>query len=304
MQLSSSILLRRFRAATAGVGVLLFAAACGGGDAGSGDGGAATPDEVDTEASATATEQELAAFTPPADSLLTPRQVEAYLRASLTQFDLIRNEMPRLHERAQRMEQREKEGGGGVLSGLRQLGDAGALVTEFGDLVGGSFTRSARAVGQNPAEMEWVRERMVEVSGYLAARPMIEASASAARSIKEQAESYRGQPGYTDQQIDEMIRTAEEMERSAAQEQQVSRAVLRNYEIVKQARPNVSDAMWTTVGLAGGGMGLLGLSGLTNPQDTTAARQLGEFRRVYTDALANRVSAGMEDTPPQAEQQS
>ena len=32
--------------------------------------------------------------------------------------------------------------------------------------------RSARTLGYNPAEMEWVRDRMAEVSGYLVAKPM------------------------------------------------------------------------------------------------------------------------------------
>ena len=82
-----------------------------------------------------------------------------------------------------------------------QRGRVETRIFAIGDLVGGSFVRSARAVGQNPDEMEWVRERMTEVSGYLAARPMLEGIVQQTKTLKEQAESYRGQPGYTDEQI-------------------------------------------------------------------------------------------------------
>lgn len=300
MNFESSRLRRRFLSGTAGFCVVL-AAACGGGDKPSGDAGAARPEEVDQDAPATVTDRELAAFTAPADSSITPQQVEAYLKTSLTQFDLIRSQAPRFHQRAERMEEREKQGGG-VLSGLRQMADAGQMIAQFTDLVGGSFVRSSRTLGYNPAEMEYVRERMTEVSGYLAVRPMLEASAAQARAMKQQAESYRGQPGFTDEQINEMIRSAEEMERGAAEAQNVSPAVLRNYEVLKRARGNVTDGMWATVGLAGGGMGVLGLTGLADPNDTTAARQLDEFRRVYLDALGNKVSAGLENTPAEAPQ--
>ena len=71
-------------------GVLLLAAACGGDKAKSGDESGATAGDVDQKSEATITEREAAAFTPPADSSVTPQQVEAYLKTSLLQFDLIR----------------------------------------------------------------------------------------------------------------------------------------------------------------------------------------------------------------------
>jgi hypothetical protein len=37
---------------------------------------------------------------------------------------------------------------------------AGQTMYQVGDLIGGSYVRSARSLGYNPAEMEWVRERM------------------------------------------------------------------------------------------------------------------------------------------------
>jgi hypothetical protein len=277
-----------------GLGLLVLSAACGGDKGGGGD-MAVKPEDVDQSTSIAVTEEEQAKFTPPADSVLTPAQVEAYLKTSLTAFDLIRSEAPRLHEKVQGMEKRAE--GGGVLSGLRNAAEGLQAMAQAGDLIGGSYVRSARALRYNPAEMEWVRERMGEVSGYLITKPIMESSVQQARALKAQAEQYRGQPGFPKEQVDAMIQSAEEMEKNAAEGQQVSRAVQRNYETLRKARPNVTDAMWNTVTIAGAG-GLAGLAtGLSNPADTTAQRQIAEFRTVYTDALANRVSPGMEAKP-------
>jgi uncharacterized protein YegJ (DUF2314 family) len=277
------------RAAAAG---LLCLAACGGGDQAQEETQAAAVEEVDQKSSATATERELASFTAPADSVLTTDQVQAFLRTTLLQYDLIRTESKQYHERAARMAQRAEKGGDGLVAGLRNAVDAGGLMAGFGDLIGGSYVRAARSQGQNPAEMEWVRERMGEVAGYLAMRPMMEASLTSAQTIRQQAEQYRGQPGYDDATVDEMIKNANEMEQQAQQQMQAAGAVSRNLEVLHRARPNVTDHMWTAVAFASGG--LLGLSGLSDPNDTTSQRQLNEWRRVYTDALANQVTPGME----------
>jgi hypothetical protein len=59
--------------------------------------------------------------------------------------------------------------------------------------------------------------------------------------------------------------------------------------------------MWAAVAFAGA-TGLMALpASLTADSDTTAQRQLNEWRQVYTDALANRVTPGME--PEKAEAQ-
>ena len=280
-----------------GLGLVALSAACGGDRADVGEDGAARPEEVDQSTEMTVTEKELASFTPPADSVLTQAQIEAYLKTSLTQFDLIRAEAPKLHAKAQEMEKRAQDGG--VLSGLRNAAEGLQTMAQAGDLIGGSYVRSARTLGYNPAEMEWVRERMGEVSGFLAVRPMLEASVQQARQLKEQAEQYRGQEGWTDEQINEMIRNAEEMERNAAEQQSVSRAVQRNYEVLQKMRPNVTDAMWTTVAFAGGAGGWAALAGLSNPADTEAQAKLTEFRQVYTDVLANKVTPGLEQKAEQ-----
>lgn len=276
----------------ASAAALLLLAACGGSDAAQ-ETQAARVDQVDQKSSATATEHELASFNAPADSVLKPEQVQAFLRTTLLQFDLIRQESVKYHEQAARMAQREEKGGGGLVAGLRNAADAGSLVVGLGDLVGGAYVRAARSQGLNPAEMEWVRERMGEVSGYLMLKPMYEASASQAATIRQQAESYRGQPGFDDNSINEMLKTADEMERQAREQLTAAGAVSRNVEVLHRVRPNVTDHMWGAVALVGG-TGLMGLSGLSDPNDTTAQRQMTEWRQVYTDALANRVTPGME----------
>jgi hypothetical protein len=288
-----------FRATAAGL--LLLAAACGGdSDA---DVAARSQSEnaeqVDQKSSATATEREVASFKAPADSVLTPEQVQAFLRTTLVQFDLIRSEAPQYHAKVAQMEKRGEKGG--LVAGLRNAADAGSLLVGFGDLIGGSYVRSARSQGLNPAEMEWVRERMAEVSMYMAMRPMYEAAASQAKSMREQAESYRGQPGFDDASIAEMLKGADEMEKSAREQMQASAAVTRNVEVLHRARPAVTDHMWTAVALVGGPAGLLGLNGLADPNDTTAQRQLSEWRRIYTDALANKVTPGLEASVPAGE---
>jgi hypothetical protein len=268
-------------------------AACGGGDDSE---AGATPEDVDQETSVAVTDKEEASFTAPADSSLTPQQVEAYLKTSLLQFDLVRKEAGGV----QKMEERAQ--GGGVIAGLRNLSDAAGMV----DRIGGSYVRSARTLKYNPAEMEYVRERMGEVGAFLAMKPMIEGQVQAAQQMRQQATELRAQmasgqlQGYTEENIKAIEDQAAEMERMAKEQMGTSTAVGRNLEVLRRARPAVTEPMWTAVGFAGGSAGLLGLSGLANPQDTAAQRQLNDWRRVYTDALANRVSAGMENKPATA----
>ena len=276
----------------AGAGLLFFVAACGGGDQAASR-STADPDEVDQSTPIAATEQEQSAFNAPADSLITEAQVNAYLRATLTQFDLIRSEAPALHQRIARMEERGKNDN--VASGLRNMTEAAGLISEMGELVGGSYVRSSRALGYNPAEMEWVRERMNEITGYMMLRPMYQSAIESAQQLRQQAEQYRGQEGFAEEQINEMIRNADQMEREARQNMaEQSGAAARNLEVLRRARPNVTDHMWAVVAFAGGGTGLFALSGLGDPADTTAQRQLSEWRQVYADALNNRVTPGME----------
>lgn len=281
----------------AAAGLLLLAAACGGSDAGAEMD--VKPSEVDQTTSATPTEKEIASFTPPADSVLTPQQVEAYLKATLLQYDLIRDEAPALQKRAEAVEKRGEKGG--VINGLRNVAAAGSLISDYSDLVVGSYPRAARTLGYNPAEMEWVRERMGEVSGHLMMKPLIEAQVQQAQSVRQMADQYRGQPGFSDEQIAEMIRNAEEAEKQARAQVQDGGAAARNAEVLRRARPNVTDEMWVSVAFAGAS-GLLALpASMASQSDSTAQRQLNEWRQVYTDALANRVTPGMEAEKPEAQ---
>jgi hypothetical protein len=273
--------------------VALALAACGGD---SGSEMSATPDDVDQKSEATPTDRELAAFRAPADSVLTPQQVEAYLKTTLLQFDLVRAEAPRLHERVARIEERGQRGG--VIAGLRNVAEGASLLANSADLIGGSFVRSARSLGYNPAEMEWVRERMIEVSGHLMMRPMFEMGIAQAEALRTQAEAYRGQTGFDQASIDAMLRSADEMEENARREMAASRSVVANTEALHRARSAVTDPMWAAIAFVGGTGGLWAWGGLSDPQSAEAQRQLDEWRRVYTDALENRVTPGMEAAVP------
>lgn len=258
----------------------------------------ATPDDVDMDTPVTITEKEAQAFKEPADSVLTEAQVTAYLKTSLLQFDLIRKQSAGLHEKAAEMEKREKKGG--TLNQLRNLASAGGMMMQVGDMVGGSYIRSARTLGYNPAEMEWVRGRMAEIGGYMMMQPMREQAKLGAKQIREQAEQMKSQlasgaaSGFTAADIDNMLSSADEVEKNA--ETEVDRSVLANLAVLRKSRPAVTDAMWGAVGFAGGSMGLAAL-GLSDPNDADSQKKLDEFRRLYEDALANRVSEGMETAP-------
>jgi hypothetical protein len=293
---------RMLRAARlAALSLTLFAAACGGGDAPGAESGA-TPEEVDTEASATVTEEEQQAFTPPADSVITPQQAEQYLKTALLQFDLVSREAEGFHDQAKRIDDRGKKGG--LLNGLRNAADAVGFMARFADVVGGSYVRSARTLKYNPAEMEWVRDRMGEVGVYLAIGKQAEAaSASMATQMREQARALREQlnagqlQGYTEEDVRNMEAQAAEMEQAAGQSNATG-AVQRNVAVLQRARPNVTDKMWAGVAFSSGLQGWAALSGLGDPADTTAQRTLTEWRTLYTDALNNKVTPGMENDPP------
>ncbi|MEW5930269.1 MAG: hypothetical protein AB1941_22650 [Gemmatimonadota bacterium] len=289
------------RSALLPAGLLALAlAACGGGDEASGE---ARPEDVDMSTPVAVTEEEMNDFRAPADSVLTPAQVEAYLKTSLLQYDLVRKESEGIHAKVTEMEERAKDGG--TLAGLRNMAAAGQTMMQVTDLIGGSYIRSARSLGYNPAEMEWVRERMAEVAGYVAMKPMYEQAARSAGDMRTQAEQLRAQlagganPGFTEADVQQMFTSADQMEAQAREQMQAAGAVRANLEVLHKARPAVTDAMWGTVGFAGGAQGLIALSGIADPNDAEAKKKLDEFRVVYQDALANRVSKGMENAPAQ-----
>ena len=284
---------RRHRSALRLVPLGLLAALLGacGGDPGSQE---ATPEDVDQDTPVAVTDEERESFRPAADSVLTSQQVEAYLKTSLLQFDLIRTESKRLHEKVAKMEERGKEGG--TLGGLRNLVEAGQTIVQVGDLVGGSYVRSARTLSHNPAELEWVRDRMAEVSGYLVMKPMYESSLKMAADMRAQAETMRKQlvesgtdAAQADQQVKEMLAAADQME-ADARAQVPSGAVARNLEVLRRTKPAVTEETWGAIGISAGTGGLVALTGLADPGDTEAQKKLDEFRRVFEDAMANRAT--------------
>jgi hypothetical protein len=305
MPLSLPFRSRSRRSALLPAGLLALAlAACGGGG---GDAAEAKPEDVDMDTPVAVTEEETARFKAPADSVLTPAQVEAYLKTSLLQYDLVRKESEGIHGKVKEMEERGKDGG--TLGGLRNMVEGVQTMAQAGDLIGGSYIRSARTLGYNPAEMEWVRERMSEVAGHLMMKPMYEQSAKSAGDMRAQAEQLRAQlagganPGFSEADVQQMFTSANEMEAQAKEQMQAGRAVQANLAVLHKTRPAVTDAMWGTVGFAGGAQGFMVLAGLGDPANAEAKQKLDEFRLVYQDALANRVSKGMENAPPATQQQ-
>lgn len=250
----------RLRTLLVALPLSLSLAACGGAEN-------ATPGDVDAKSAATVTEEELASFKAPADSVLTPEQVDRYLKTTLLQFDLVRKEAEGMHAKVKQMEARAQEGG--FIAGLRNAADAGGLALGWVDVVGGSYVRSARTLGYNPAEMEWVRERMAEVSGYLVMKPMLE-----------QAEQVAVQ-------LDSATAAAGGAAMQAGAAEAAARSVLANAEVLRKARPAVSDSTWQMVGVTGS-TGLVALAGLADPSDQEAVQGLNELRRLYTSVLANK----------------
>lgn len=272
-----------------GLGLIAVAAgACGFKDklAQARDSGAA-PSDVNQKTEVAVTDQERAAFTPPADSSITPQEVEAYLKTSLLQFDLLRSEAPKMHQQVADMDKRAKDGG--LINGLRNVTEGMNALAHWGDFVGGSYVRSARTLKYNPAEMEYVRERMSALSGYYMTQPMRGMGAS----LRQQAQAMKGQPGVDASTVQSLLAQADSMDKQA----EPSPAVKQNLQALHGARPNVSNAMWQQIGLVGGGMGLVALSNLGDPADTSTTRKMNEFRTLYTDALNNKVTPGQEDKP-------
>jgi hypothetical protein len=252
---------------------------------------------VDESTPVALTDAEIAAFRSPADSVLTPQQIEAFLKTSLLQFDLMRKHSETWHARAKEIDERAQKGG--ALSALRNVAATGSLFYQFANTVAGSYIRSARTLGYNPAEMEWVRERMLEVAGYVALKPMHEMAVQNAQELRTYAEEMRAKvragefgDAFSEADIEEMLRSADAAQQDFAPE--ASGAVLRNAELLRRVKPGVSEQMWASIGIVGGTMGLGALTGLTDPNDLEAQRQLDEFRGMFEDALNNRTSPGME----------
>jgi hypothetical protein len=260
----------------------VMAVACGGG----GGDRNVTPDDVDQSSEPYVTDRERATFTPPADGVLVADQVDRYLRTTLLQFDLIRKESEGMREQVQRIEQRGERPG--VLGGLRNLGDLGRLAGSV-DVIAGGYVRAARSLGYNPAEMEWVGERMAEAAGYLAMEQMMLLGRGAAEQLRAQARELE-QANLPPEAIQEMLSHADEVERDLAGD--VDQTARRNADVLRRAKPAVTEPMWLALGWHGGYAFMW--AGLADPDDADAQRQIEEYRRIFEDALENRATPGME----------
>lgn len=259
---------------------------CVSGCGGSSDSATAEIEDVDASTPVEITDEERSSFRAPADSLLSSEHVAMFLKASLLQFDLIREYSASLHERVEKMEKRAE--GGGAIAGLRNLMEAGKTMIEFGDVVGGSYIRAARTYGYNPSEMEWVRERFAETAAYFAFAPAAQQSRAELAAMRAELSQAQDTSGDYSQYLQSLAEAEQSMDMSA------SGAVAQNIDVLRQARPNVTDPMWAAVGFSSGTLGLVGLTGLNDPNDAEAQQKLDEFRNLFTDALENRTSAGME----------
>ncbi len=221
------------------------------------------------------TAAERAAFTAPADSTLTTEQVHRYLRTSLAQLELLRDEVPAVRDRlaaVQRAPRPDPDSPRGARPKTRQ-----AL---WGDFVDATFVRAARELGYRPAELLYVRGRIAAVGGQLMATEMHGSRDEAAALFRQQAEAMRGTPGVSQAQIDAMLKAAAQAERQAAAP--VRPRVAQNLGVLRRSNGSVSDADWARIaGVAAG----VGMSDLGAVPQAEADRRLDEFRRLYRAAL-------------------
>jgi hypothetical protein len=241
------------------------------------------------------TPAEVADFQVPSDGVLTESQITGYLRTSLLQFDLVREGSGRLARGMETMQQRESWGR--ALAQLQNRITATQTPLETAELVGDSFVRSARTLGYNPVEMEWVREQMAEISATLMMSSLQDGAARAASELREQVRSIQDQqpggppPDGTAEYLRQLLATADEIE--AASHQGGGPSPARDVQALRRARPAVTDEMWVAIGFAGGASGLMALTGWSDPGNTEIQAHLDEWRRLFADALENRASPAL-----------
>jgi hypothetical protein len=225
------------------------------------------------------TAAEQAAFAPPADSSLTPEQVDRYLRTTLAQVERIRAEGAEARKQAAAQAERAR---------ARPATDSGPRPRSaralWGDFVDASFVRAARKLGYQPAEMWYVRGRMSAVGAHLTGTRMDASRGQAVGLLREQAEAMRGTPGVTQAQIDAMLKAAEQAERQPAPGGAPPHLV-QNLDALRRARPNLSPAAWVRVAAVASATGL---SDLSKASQADAGRALDGIEQLYTHALENR----------------
>jgi hypothetical protein len=223
------------------------------------------------------TEAEHTAFALPADSSLTAKQVDQYLRTTLAHFDMLQAEFPAMRNRVAAARQRPAA----APPGRPRPKSASSL---WNDEVEAAYVRSARKLGYNPAELVYVRNRMSDVAGHLQAGDVQISTGDAAALLRQQAEAMRGTPGVAQADIDRMLKAADQAETQRVPPAKPRRLV-QNLAALRQARGRLSEAAWARVARVAAGDGVSELGPVPEEQ---VGRTLDELRRLYRDALANR----------------
>lgn len=224
------------------------------------------------------TAAELAAFKAPADSGLTVKQVDAYLRTTLAQLELLRKEGPATRERLATI-QRDRTQPPVSAKGPRPK----SRQALWGDFVDAAFIRSARELRYAPAELLYVRGRISAVSGHLLAGEMHASKDDAAALFRQQAEAMRGTPGVSKAQVDAMLQAAEQAERQTARP--ADPRLVQNLGVLRRAHAAVGEAGWGRVaGVAAG----VEMSELGDAPEEEFTRRLDDLRQLHQDALENR----------------
>ncbi|HTE17887.1 MAG TPA: hypothetical protein VK689_05840 [Armatimonadota bacterium] len=221
---------------------------------------------------------ERAAFKAPADSGLTVKQVDAYLRTTLAQLELLRKEGPAM--RAQlAVQPRQPAQSSAVAKGPRPK----SRQALWGDFVDAAFIRSARKLRYAPAELLYVRHRISAVSGHLLAGEMHASRDDAAALFRQQAQAMRGTPGVSQAQVDAMLQAAEQAERQTARTPDPR--LEGNLDVLRQAHAGVGDAGWGSIASVASGVGITELG---EAPDAEFTRRLDELRQLHLEALENR----------------
>jgi hypothetical protein len=229
--------------------------------------------------SGTITDAERAAFAAPADSSLTAKQIDQYLRTALAQLEMLRAEAPAARERLAVAERERVQTTPTTRKGPRPKSPQ----AQWSEFVNATFVRSARKLGYNPAELDYVRGRFSAVSGHLLAVQMHGFTDEGAALFRQQAEMMRGTPGVSQAQIETMLRAA-----AQAEEQKAPAArpgVEQNLGVLRRAYGAVSDAIWGEIaGVAAG----IRLSELRALSDAERGRELDKLRQLHQQVLETR----------------
>jgi hypothetical protein len=224
------------------------------------------------------TASELAAFKAPADSSLTVKQVDEYLRTTLAQLELMRKEGPAERARLATIRRERTQPPESATPPRRKSRQA-----LWGDFVDAAFIRSARKLRFAPAELLYVRHRLSAVSGHLLTGEMHASKDDAAALFRQQAEAMRGAPGVSQAQVDAMLKAADQAERQTARP--ADPRLVRNLEVLRRARAALGDAAWGRIAGVAAGMEM---SDLGEVPEAEFVRRIDELHQLHLHALENR----------------